>query len=133
MTTTLHRRSSAHLAYEDDIRRWRDLGERVRERYGKPTHVSDRDALGVLAAKGILPADHGIEPRDVYAFLSPTREGARLGLVINRLGPWQHPGWGPVNVDGGWLYVLDLRPSVEWHRQRNAAGESTCDCLRSRP
>jgi hypothetical protein len=131
---SLHdRRAPEHASYVDEVKRWHALGERMRGRYGRPVHVSDRSALGVLVAEGILPEGHGIAPRDVYAYLSPTRHGARLGLLINRVGPWQHPGWGPVAVGNGWLFVLDMRPAAAWHRQQNEAGESTCDCRRDRP
>jgi hypothetical protein len=128
-----HKRTPEHLAYERELRKWHALGERARQRYGKPAHVSDRDALRILVNEGVLPPDHGIAPRDVYALMSPTRHGARFGLMINRLGPWQHPGWGPVMTKAGYLFVLDFRPAAAWHRQQTEAGGSTCDCVRPRP
>lgn len=128
-----HRDTDTHRAYEDDLNRWHAVGDRARARYGKAVHTPDRPALAVLVNEGVLPPDHGIAPRDVYAFLAPTRQAARIGLMVNRLGPWQHPGWGPVTTEAGFLYVLDFRPAAAWHAQQTTAGESTCDCLRDRP
>jgi hypothetical protein len=136
MTTapTPHEQTPEHRQYDADIKRWHALGDRIRARFGKPVHTADRPALAALVDAGALPPDHGIAARDVYAYLAPTRHAARLSLMVNRLGPRRHPGWGPVPAaDGRWLYVLDLRPAVAWHQQQAAAYESTCGCRRDRP
>src|ERR1035441_10890550 len=78
---------------------------RMFDRYGKPAHFDTAQALDLLGKTG------EIQPDEAVAFLYPTREAAEAFADSNLLNGGL-PSLGIMEVAGGWLGAVDIRPDL---------------------
>ena len=72
----------------------------------KPRRFDEGLALRMLGVRD------EVHPCDAFAHVHRTRESAQRYVDVNA-EKYDHPSFGPLETDGGWIEVVNFRPAIE--------------------